>query len=48
VSVAEPIPAMRTACGRAVRISAAAPSQIGEQSLRRSGVATGRFAFASK
>ena len=37
-----------TACGFAVSISAAAPSQIGEQSLRISGVATGRFVFASK
>ena len=42
-SVAEPRPATRTGWGRAVRITAAAPSQIGEQSLRRSGVATGRF-----
>jgi hypothetical protein len=48
VSVAEPSPATRTSCGFDVSTSAAAPSQIGEQSLRISGVATGRFAFASK
>ena len=47
VSVAEPSPAMRTACGFAVRTTAAAPSQIGEQSLRVSGVATGRLLRAS-
>jgi len=48
VSVAAPSPATRTACGREVRITAAAPSQIGEQSFLRSGVATGRFFDASK
>jgi len=48
VSVAAPNPATRTGCGREVRITAAAPSQIGEQSLRRSGVATGRFFDSSK
>jgi hypothetical protein len=48
VSVAEPRPAIRTACGREVRIIAAAPSQIGEQSLRINGVATGRFLVLSK
>jgi hypothetical protein len=48
VSVAEPRPAIFTACGREVRITQAAPSQIGEQSLRISGVATGRFLAASK
>jgi hypothetical protein len=46
--VAEPSPATRTACGFAVSTSAAAPSQIGEQSLRISGVATGRLVFVSK
>jgi hypothetical protein len=48
VSVAEPSPAMRTAWGFEVRISAAAPSQIGEQSLRMRGVATGRLRALSK
>ncbi len=43
VSVEEPSPATRTACGFDVKITAAAPSQIGEQSLRIRGVATGRF-----
>ena len=47
LSVAEPSPATRSASGRAVTITAAAPSQIGEQSLRVSGVATGRLRAAS-
>ncbi len=48
MSVAQPSPATRTAWGREVRITAAAPSQMGEQSLRMSGVATGRFRLRSK
>ncbi len=48
VSVADPSPAILTACGRAVRTTHAAPSQIGEQSLRNSGVATARFWVVSK